>query len=101
MAEINVTFQALRDTATEIRKCNTNLDKDLTDISTEMSRLKGKWESDSAETIRAAMDAMKPRFSEYKEVVETYAKFLDDTAQTYEETESTLKTNASQFIESK
>jgi hypothetical protein len=43
------------------------------------------------------MNGMKPRFEEYKTVVESYAKFLDTTAQSYETTEQTAQSNAAQF----
>ena len=42
---------------------------------------------------------MQPKFDSYKEVIESYAKFLDNTVAQYEQTESTLNTNAAnQFI---
>ena len=43
------------------------------------------------------MNALKPRFEEYKNVVESYCKFLDKTAQSYEATEGAIQTNASAF----
>jgi len=43
------------------------------------------------------MNAMKPRFDEYKAVIESYAKFLTNTAQSYETTEGVIEGNAGQF----
>jgi len=43
------------------------------------------------------MNAMKPRFEEYKNVVESYCKFIDNTAHSYEATESAVQSNASAF----
>ena len=43
------------------------------------------------------MNALKPRFEEYKTVVESYAKFLVNTAQSYESTESAIQNNANEF----
>jgi len=43
------------------------------------------------------MNALKPRFEEYKAVVESYAKFLVTTAQSYEATETAIQSNASAF----
>ncbi len=62
-----------------------------------MNNLESSWKSDAATDIRAAMNALKPRFAEMKEVVNSYAKFLDDTAQSYESTESAVQTNAAAF----
>ena len=42
---------------------------------------------------------MQPKFDNYREVIESYAKFLDNTVAKYESTENTLHSNASsQFI---
>ena len=43
------------------------------------------------------MNALNPRFEEYKSVVESYAKFLVNTAQNYDTTETTVQNNAGQF----
>lgn len=98
MAEnINVSSEALNETASKIRTCNTEMDEQLTEILTKVNNLEDSWSSTASDTIRNAMNAMKPKFEQYKEVVESYAKFLVDTAQLYEETESTINSNASQF----
>jgi len=73
------------------------LDSKLADINKSMNDLEATWKSDAASDIRAAMNAMKPRFEEYKNVVESYAKFLVNTAQSYESTESAIQTNAQAF----
>jgi uncharacterized protein YukE len=62
-----------------------------------MNDLESTWKSDAATDIRAAMNALKPRFEEYKDVVESYAKFLVNTAQSYESTEAAIQNNANQF----
>lgn len=66
-------------------------------IITYMNDLEATWKSDAATDIRAAMNALKPRFEEYKNVVESYAKFLVNTAQNYETTEGAIQSNASAF----
>ena len=43
------------------------------------------------------MNALKPRFEEYKAVVESYAKFLVNTAQSYESTEGAVQSNDNAF----
>lgn len=94
---IQVTTQVLTETAGKIRNINANMDSKLADINNKMNALESTWQSAAANDIRAAMNAMKPRFEEYKNVVESYAKFLDNTAQSYEVTETTAQSNASQF----
>ncbi len=94
---IKISTQVLVDTAKKVRDINNQLDTKLADINKEMNNLESSWKSDAATDIRAAMNALKPRFAEMKEVVNSYAKFLDDTAQSYESTESAVQTNAAAF----
>ena len=79
--EIKVSTQVLLDTAEKVRTINTTMDGKLADINKTMNDLESTWRSDAATDIRAAMNALKPRFEEYKTVVESYAKFLVNTAQ--------------------
>lgn len=97
MAGINVTTQALTEAAGKIRRINSAMDGKLADINNKMNGLETSWQSSASSDIRAAMNALKPRFEEYKNVVESYAKFLDTTAQSYETTETTAQNNASAF----
>ena len=85
--EIKVSTQVLLDTAEKVRTINTTMDGKLADINKTMNDLESTWRSDAATDIRAAMNALKPRFEEYKTVVESYAKFLVNTAQSYDVTE--------------
>lgn len=94
---IQISTQVLLDTADRVRTINSTLDQKLADINKNMNDLEATWKSDAATDIRSAMNALKPRFEEYKNVVESYAKFLVNTAQNYESTESSVQTNASAF----
>ena len=97
MAGIKISTQVLTSTASEIRTLNTKLDEDLAACNTAMNNLESTWQSDAASDIRTAMNNLKPRFEEYKSVIESYAKFLDATAASYEATEQAVQSNASQF----
>lgn len=92
---IKISTQALVETAKKIRDCNTKMDQKLTECSKQLNDL--NWESDAAKEIRAAMNALKPRFEEYRTVVESYAKYLDQTASGYETTEGSVQSNASEM----
>ena len=94
---ITISTQVLMDTAQKIRDINEAMDGKLADINKSMNDLESTWKSDAATDIRAAMNALKPRFEEYKDVVESYAKFLVNTAQSYESTEAAVQNNANQF----
>ena len=97
MAGIKISTQVLTSTASEVRSLNAKLDEDLAACNTAMNNLESTWQSDAASDIRAAMNALKPRFEEYKSVIESYAKFLDATAASYEATEQSVQSNAAQF----
>lgn len=94
---IQISTQVLMDTAEKVRSINNSLDTQLAEINKSMNALEATWKSDAASDIRAAMNAMKPRFEEYKNVIESYAKFLVKTAQGYEATESAIQTRANAF----
>ncbi len=94
---IKISTQVLTDTAQKVRNCNNAMDAKLADINKNMNDLEATWKSDAANDIRAAMNALKPKFEQYKNVIESYAKFLVNTAQSYESTESAVQTNASAF----
>lgn len=94
---IQISTQVLVDTAEKVRSINNALDTKLEEINKSMNDLSSTWKSDAGEEIRAAMNALRPRFEEYKTVVESYAKFLVNTAQTYESTESAIQANAEAF----
>ena len=95
--EIKVSTQVLLDTAEKVRTINTTMDGKIADINKTMNDLESTWRSDAATDIRAAMNALKPRFEEYKTVVESYAKFLVNTAQSYDVTETSIQNNAGAF----
>ncbi len=95
--EIKVSTQDLIDTAKEIRTISENMDTKLETIKSKMNALDTTWQSAAGTDIRAAMNALQPRFDEYKRVVDSYAAFLDTTAQSYETTEATAQNYANQF----
>ncbi len=94
---IKISTQVLTDTAQKVRNCNTAMDEKLADINKNMNDLEATWKSDAASDIRAAMNALQPKFEQYKNVIESYAKFLVNTDQSYETTESAIQSNASAF----
>ena len=94
---IDIETGALVSTADRVKTINEGLDSKLADINKKMNDLENDWISDAATDIRGAMNALKPRFLKFKEIVESYEKFLRNTAQSYESTESAVQTNASAF----
>lgn len=97
MADIKITFGEVRTKAGQIRTCNENLSDYLNQIKNNITNLEAEWTSDTSDTIRGKITGMQAKFEDYKTIIESYAKFLESTVQTYEETESTLNANASKF----
>jgi len=94
---IKITMGEVTKTAGTIRSLNTSLDSKLEDIKKGMNALQSTWQSDASETIRQKFNNLAPRFQEYKAVIESYAKFLDETVKSYQSTESSINTSASSF----
>lgn len=94
---IRISTEVLVNTASKVRDINKTMDDKLAEINKNMNDLEATWQSDAARDIRAAMNALKPRFEEYKNVVESYAKFLVNTAEHYETIETDIQKNANQF----
>lgn len=99
MPDIKITFAEVKDKTAQIRKHNEVLTATLQQIKSAINALEADWTSDTSDTIRSKITGMQPKFDSYKEVIESYAKFLDNTVAQYEQTEGTLNSNAaSQFI---
>lgn len=94
---IKVSSKELKKTAGSIRTHNDHLNGYLVDIKDRIIRL--QWKSDASDVIVKKIEKMQNHFDEYKRVIESYAKFLDDAADQYETTEETATANASYFRE--
>lgn len=94
---INISFEEVTAIASKISELNTGLTERLSEIKTAVINLESTWESQASETIRTKMDGMQGRFDEYKEIVDSYADFLNKTVAAYEDAENQLQTYASSF----
>lgn len=95
---VKVNTQTLKDTAQEIRNINESLDSKLEEIRKGMNNLNSTWKSDSATAITDAINNLaSTSFVEYKNTVDSYAKFLDGAAESWETTETSIEANANQF----
>lgn len=94
---IKITLGEVSKTAGQIRSLNQNLATRLEQIKNEMNALAQTWNSDASNTIRANFNALAPKFEEYRQIVDSYAKFLDNTVTSYDATESAINSNASAF----
>lgn len=94
---ISISLAEVSATANTIRTLNTTLGTNLAGIKTEINNLSSTWQSDSATTLQSKINGMQTHFDEYQKVIDAYAKFLDDTVETYQTTETSVNSNASSF----
>ncbi len=94
---IKISTGEVAKTAETIRNLNTQLESRLQDIKKEMNALESTWQSEGSTTIRNKFNALEVKFQDYKAIINSYAKFLDINAQSYDSTESAITSNANSF----
>lgn len=94
---INISLDQVRSTASSISSINTDLYNKLQDVKKQMDNLAQTWQSDGSNTIRERFNALQPKFEQYKSVVDSYVTFLNQTSDSYDQTESSINSNASAF----
>ena len=83
--------------AQQIDAKNKQMTQTLTEIQKKINGLAGGYESNEAVTIREKITGMTPRFESYKQVVDSYVKFIQNAAEQAKNLSSTLNANANQF----
>lgn len=97
MDTLQITLSQLQQTSSSIRQENQQLSSCLQEIYVCMNQLSSEWQSPAAQTIRSKFQSMLPIFDQYRDAVEQYATFLDQTSATYQTMEQQLTTNAQSF----
>jgi|GEM_PF-169433 len=94
---ISITLDVVSATAKSIGELNSKLDTKLYDIKKEMNSLTSTWNSDAADTIQKKFNGLEERFKEYKDIIDSYVRFLNTTVTNYNEAETAINNNAGQF----
>jgi WXG100 family type VII secretion target len=98
MAEgINIALSEVSSIAGTIRNLNDSLTMNLEDIKAQMISMESTWQSDASQSIIGNFNALAPKFNNYREIIESYARFLDTTVASYRETETMINNNANAF----
>lgn len=97
MEQMMITMSDISGCASSMRTQNTSMRLNLDEIHTIMNQLATYWQSPAAETLRARFQAMLPVFDNYKIIIDHYAKFLDQTVETYQTMEQKLNAHAESF----
>lgn len=94
---INISTEEVQNIAGKIKSINEALNSRLEDINLQMTSLNNTWQSEAANAIQEKFKGMLPIFENYKKIVESYAIFLENTAASYQKTDTIIQTNASAF----
>lgn len=95
MAQIKISLNEVSDTANRIRNLNQMMYESLVQMKNDMNALDMNWISDASQEIRMKFNQFATKFDNQKDVIDSYARFLDLTVSTYEMLEATMTNNAS------
>lgn len=94
---LKISLPEVSSTAASIRSYNANLDETLSYVSRLMNDLNSIWQSEGEETLLNRFNNFAHKFVNESEIIESYARFLDETVANYDSLESTIVANASNF----
>ncbi|MBQ6223483.1 MAG: pore-forming ESAT-6 family protein [Solobacterium sp.] len=95
MNNLKISLAEVSECASRIRILNQNMYELLMNMKKEMDNTNISWISEAGETIRSRFNQFAARFDRQKEIIDTYAKFLDMTVSSYDTLETTINSNAS------
>ncbi len=97
MDKINIKLASVIEAAQEIRNCNEMMYQCLQECKNQMDQLSNVWISESSETVRNRFAQFSKQFEIQRQIIDSYAQFLDHTANTYDSIEMAINSNASSF----
>jgi uncharacterized protein YukE len=97
MSNINVNVDQVRTLAMKLRNINQQMDDNLNEIRIQVNNLNSVWVSDGGNTLIQKFSYFQNKFIQEREIIDSYAKYLDYASNSYETIEKTIKTNASNF----
>ena len=95
MNGIRIVTGDVSDTATRIRSLNAEIYEILQKMKADMNSLNGTWVSEGGEEIRSRFLMFANRFETQKQIIDSYADYLDLAAAQYDSVESVIAGNAS------
>jgi len=97
MDQLKISLPEVSASASQIRQYNANLDETLSYVNKIMNELNSVWLSDTEETLLSRFQNFAQKFINESEIIENYARFLDDTVSSYDSLESAMNANAGNF----
>ncbi|MBR2759573.1 MAG: pore-forming ESAT-6 family protein [Solobacterium sp.] len=94
MDSLKISLAEVTECASRIRSCNQQMFEDLNKMKREMNNTNASWISEGGEAIRSRFNQFAASFEIQKETIDTYARFLDRTVESYDTLETTITSNA-------
>ena len=92
MALIQVSPDLLMGKATELRSLKAQHDEAMTKMRSLILGLNEIWKGEAQDALVAKYESMQSTFNSFSEMLESYAKLMDTSAQQLSETDQNLKT---------
>ena len=97
MATIQVTPELLKGKATELRGLKTTHDENMTRMRTLIMGLNEIWKGEAQDALIVKYEGMQSTFTSFSEMLEGYAKLMDQSADKLQEMDSSLAANIAGF----
>ena len=88
--QIRITPDQMRTRANEYRTERDNVQQVISKMDSLLSALQGEWEGEASRAYEARFQELRPGFVKAQELIDEIAQSLDATAQTLEETDSSI-----------
>jgi WXG100 family type VII secretion target len=97
MALIQVTPETLRSKSGEVRSLKTEHDTSITKLTTLVHALNEQWKGTAQDAFVTKFDSMKAQFTNFSEMLEGYAKLMDESAKNIETADTQSQTTINSF----
>lgn len=97
MENIRISLAEVQSCADSIKASNQLIYEILGNAKAEMDKLQAFWQSESSDTLRQRFSQFATQFETQREIIASYAQFLEHTIQTYDALETAINSNASSF----
>lgn len=84
--------------AASLREQVNNMQATLDEATQTINGTAASWESAAAENLRSRYDSLKSKFSDFYQAITNYAKFLDNTAASYESADKKIEERANELL---
>lgn len=98
MNKIDIQPSEIRDKANKIKNKAFELETILENVTTEMNNIPDVFISETADSITNQYNNLKKYFDNFRNKVIEHADFLVNTANSYEETDESIKKQAEEFL---